>query len=73
MYMIRNKAGALLQVDRQIFGSNDLAILWNISNRNTLLKTIERYVKRNILFRIYKGLYSTVPVEKLDKYLLAVQ
>lgn len=70
MYIIKNKVGALLQVDRQIFGSNDLAILWNISNRNTLLKTIERYVKKNILFRIYKGLYSTVPVEKLDKYLL---
>jgi len=62
MYRIRE----LLQIDRKIFHTNDLAVLWKISNRNTLYTTISRQLKAGILFSIYKGLYATVPVDKLD-------
>jgi len=56
----------LIKQDRKIYHSNDLAILWGISNKNTLYTTIKRYVKKGILIPIYKGLYSTVPLQQLD-------
>jgi len=56
----------LIKSDRNIYHSNDLALLWNISNKNTLYTTIKRYVQRGVLIPIYKGLYSTVPVSELD-------
>ncbi len=56
----------LIKSDRTVYHSNDLAILWNISNKNTLYTTIKRYVQKGVLIPIYKGLYSTVPVSELD-------
>jgi hypothetical protein len=56
----------LLRSERKIYHANDLAILWNISNRNTLYTTIKRYVQKEVLVPIYKGLYSTVPIDRLD-------
>ncbi len=56
----------LNRVDRKVYHSNDLAILWNISNKNTLYTTIKRYVQKGVLIPIYKGLYSTVPISELD-------
>lgn len=56
----------LVKQDRKIYHSNDLAILWGIANKNTLYTTIKRYVKKGILVPIYKGLYSTVPLQQLD-------
>ena len=56
----------LIKLDRKIYHSNDLAILWNISNKNTLYTTIKRYVQKGVLIPIYKGLYSTVPLQQLN-------
>jgi len=56
----------LIKLDRKLYHTNDLAVLWDISNKNTLYTTIKRYVKDGILIPIYKGLYSTVPVQQLD-------
>ena len=56
----------LLKLDRKIYHSNDLSILWNITNKNTLYTTIKRYVQKGVLLPIYKGLYSTVPISQLD-------
>jgi predicted transcriptional regulator of viral defense system len=56
----------LIKVDRKIFHTRDLAILWGISNKNTLYTTIKRYVQKGVLIPIYKGLYSTVPIHQLD-------
>lgn len=56
----------LNRADRKIYHSNDLAILWNISNKNTLYTTIKRYVQKGVLIPIYKGLYSTIPISELD-------
>jgi len=70
MYSKRNtdKQKILLQSEKRIFRTSDLALLWDISNRNSLLKTIERYVEKGILYRIYKGLYSTLPLKNLQEY-----
>ncbi|HBG75111.1 MAG: hypothetical protein A2X25_14490 [Chloroflexi bacterium GWB2_49_20] len=56
----------LIKLDRKIYHSNDLALLWNITNKNTLYTTIKRYVQKGVLVSIYKGLYSTVPLSQLD-------
>jgi len=56
----------LIQLDRKIYHTNDLAILWGIANKNTLYKTISRYIDKSILFPVYKGLYSTVPIDLLN-------
>lgn len=53
-------------MQHQIFHTNDLAVLWGMENRNTLHQTISRYIEKGILFQIYRGLYSTVPVGELD-------
>jgi hypothetical protein len=56
----------LLQIDRKIFHTGDLAVLWDISNKNTLYTTIKRYVQKGLLKPVYKGLYTTVPLPLLD-------
>ena len=56
----------LIKLDRKIYHSNDLAVIWDIRNKNTLYTTIKRLVQRGVLIPIYKGLYSTVPISQLD-------
>jgi len=56
----------LIKSGRKIYHTGDLAVLWNISNKNTLYTTIKRYVDKGILLPIYKGLYSTVPLSELS-------
>jgi hypothetical protein len=56
----------LIQLDKKIYHTNDLAILWGITRRLTLYQTITRYIDKGILFPVYKGLYSTVPITTLN-------
>ncbi len=56
----------LLEIDRHIFHTNDLATLWGMENRHNLYMTISRYIDKGILFQIYKGLYSTIPVNDFN-------
>ena len=56
----------MLHLDRKIYHTNDLAVLWGITRRHTLYQTITRYMDKGILFPVYKGLYSTVPIDSLD-------
>lgn len=69
MYNI-NKQNMLFTSGQKLFHTQDLALLWGITNKNTLYTTIKRYIKRDILFKVIKGLYSTVPISKIDKYIL---
>jgi len=70
MYITRDtsKQKVLLEQERRVFRTSDLALLWEVDNRNTLLTTIKRYTQREILYSLQKGLYSTVPVNKLHIY-----
>ncbi|MDA1338242.1 MAG: hypothetical protein O2871_02670, partial [bacterium] len=70
MYKTRNtnKQSILLKQDRNIFSLNDLATLWGIENRGTLTTTVRRYKEKSILYSLKKGLYSVLPIEKLDVY-----
>jgi len=61
----------LLQTNKNIFRTSDLAILWEIEDTNLLLTTIKRYIEKGTLHRIYKGLYSKKPLDQLNKYEIA--
>lgn len=56
----------LIKLDKKLYHTNDLAILWGINKRLTLYQTITRYIDKGILFPVYKGLYSTVPISSLN-------
>lgn len=53
-----------------VFHIKDLANLWSIQDANTLRVTLKRYTDQSILFRIYRGFYSLLPVLKLDPIIL---
>ena len=63
----------LARLGEQVFHVQDLANLWNISNKNTLHTTLKRYTQAGLLFRVYRGLYAIKPVNKVDPYLLGVK
>ena len=62
----------LLKLKEKLFHTNDLALLWGITNKNTLYTTIKRYLQKGILIPVHKGFYSTVPIDQLDPFKLAI-
>lgn len=66
------KINKLLKQKRQIFHTQDLGILWNTHNKNTLYTTIKRYLQKEILYQVHKGLYSTVPLNQLNPVSLGI-
>lgn len=61
-----DKISVLIQQSQKLFHTSDLKILWNIPKQSTLYQTIYRLIKKKILFRIQKGLYSIVPLDQID-------
>lgn len=68
-----NKITILARQKNPIFHVRDLARLWNMQNANTLYTLLKRYNQKGLLFRIYKGLYSFLPPEKLNPFLLGIK
>lgn len=69
MYQLKkhkDRLAIVLQQNQKIFHTQDLAVLWGLPRGNTLYTTIKRYTHRGILQQIFKGLYSTVPLNQLD-------
>ncbi len=56
-----------------VFHAGDLANLWQIKNPNTLHTTLKRYAQEGLIIRIQRGLYSLLPVEKIDPRLLGLK
>lgn len=54
----------------RLFHTADLALIWQVNNKNTLYTTIKRYVKKGILIPIHKGFYSTIPLDQIDSFRL---
>lgn len=63
----------LAKKGEEIFHTQDLANLWDIQNKNTLRITLSRYVKKGLLYRIYKGFYSLLPVDELNPVLVGAK
>jgi predicted transcriptional regulator of viral defense system len=67
--MIRiNKQKALIAQQKKVFHTQDLAVIWGISDKNALYVTIDRFKKRGILIPIFKGYYATFPLNKIDPW-----
>lgn len=62
----------LLKLNQKLLHTDDLAVLWKIDNKNSLYTQIKRDVKKGVLIPVFKGLYSTIPLSLVDKYLLGV-
>ncbi len=62
----------LLKSDQKLFHTQDLALLWHMSNKNTLYTTIKRYIDKGILIPIHKGFYSTIPLKLIDPVRLGI-
>jgi len=61
-----------LKLKEKLFHTNDLALLWGITNKNTLYTTIKRYLQKGILISVHKGFYSTIPISQIDPFKLAI-
>ena len=66
MYRIKQ----LLASDQTLYHTRDLGVLWGMENQQTLYTTISRYIGQGIFFPVQKGLYATVPLDRLDPYSL---
>jgi predicted transcriptional regulator of viral defense system len=56
-----------------VFHADDLARIWGINNRNTLLITLKRYTASGLIYRLYRGFYSIKPLIELDPLFLGAQ
>lgn len=56
-----------------VFHVSDLARIWGVSNRQTLLISLKRYVDSGLMYRLYRGFYSTKLLSKLDPWLLGAR
>ena|SRR3990167_4328531 len=63
---------ALLKSDQRLFHTRDLALLWQIKNKNNLYTRIKRYLDKGILIPIHKGFYATVPIDQLNPVRLSI-
>ena len=63
-YMYR--INELILQKRPYYHTQDLAVIWGITNKNTLYKTISRHLKRGVLRSVHKGFYVTVPLDQID-------
>lgn len=70
--MVTDRLSILLKQNRKLFHTNDLALIWNISNIQTLHTTISRYIKKGILLHIHKGFYSIAPLSDISPYSLGI-
>ena len=62
----------LLASTQVLFHTNDLAMLWGLTNRHTLHIAIHRYLKQGVLFPVYRGLYATKPLDVIDPRLIGL-
>ena len=61
-----DKYEILLNQNKKTFHAQDLALLWDVDNKDTLNVTLKRFVDRGVLKRIHKGFYSTTNIENID-------
>jgi len=70
MYSSRNTdyLQMLINVDKRILKSSEIAAIWMISDKNKLHTYLKRYTQSKKLFRLGKGIYSVLPPNKLHSY-----
>ncbi|MDO8553012.1 MAG: hypothetical protein Q7S01_05855 [bacterium] len=61
---------ALARMGEIVFHARDAAVIWGITNVNTLHTILSRYARAGLLFRLQNGLYSIKPHHALDPLLI---
>ena len=69
----QNRFLELAKLGELIFSTNDLARIWNVNDRNTLLTTLKRYSAAGLIIRLYRGLYSLKKADELDPLVLGAK
>lgn len=62
----KQKLDILLKQPKKLFHTKDLELLWNITNKNTLYSTINRYLKKGYLIQLHRGFYSCVEPSNIN-------
>ena len=68
-----NRFAELTTMGEKIFAVQDVATIWKIKNRRTLRVLLARYVKRGILYRVWRGLYSIIDPKEIDPLFLGIK
>ncbi|MBU4480018.1 type IV toxin-antitoxin system AbiEi family antitoxin domain-containing protein [Patescibacteria group bacterium] len=63
MTNLAEKVLKLTTLEKTVFTTNDLMLIWGVPNKNVLKNTVYRVVKKGLLTRISKGLYGLKNVE----------
>lgn len=61
-----NKIMQIANSGEVIFRDADLAVIWGITNKNTLYTTIKRYAQQGLLERVRQGIYSIKSLDTLN-------
>ncbi|MCF7820277.1 MAG: hypothetical protein K9M44_02280 [Candidatus Pacebacteria bacterium] len=69
----QNRFLSIARLGVSVFHIDDLVRIWDINNRNTLRTSLKRYIESGLIYRLYRGLYSTLPLAELDPILLGAQ
>jgi predicted transcriptional regulator of viral defense system len=67
---IDTRFAALARMGEVVFHARDAAVIWGITNTNTLHTILSRYARAGLLFRLHNGLYSIKPLRELDPLLI---
>lgn len=63
----------LIRGGETVFKADDLANAWGITDTNTLHVTLYRAVKKGLLYRLAKGVYSILPPDRVDPLMLGAR
>lgn len=63
----------LAAMGEMVFHAADLAVLWQISDKNTLHTTLKRYAQQKLLYRLWSGMYALKPADQLDPLVLGLK
>ena len=63
------KIEKLLIHPNNIYTSQDLSVIWNITNKKDLWNVIRYYLRTQKLTRIHKGIYTKLPTTSLKPYI----
>ena len=69
----QNRFLVIARTGEQVFHLDDLARIWGINNRRSLVIAVNRYVKSGLLIRVYRGLYAIKKVSELNPVTLGAK
>jgi predicted transcriptional regulator of viral defense system len=69
----QNRFLSIAKLKSSVFHVSDLARIWRVNNRQTLLVSLKRYVDSGLIYRLYRGLYSIKPVSELNPLILGAK